>query len=112
MRVRIARFMAVMLVFCSMLMRVAMLAIIVLGLFLPVDLTRKFFLTMHEDIDFGRADTASVYARDFQLSPDVQTSHRILEKLGRHTGIDEGAKEHIPANTGETIEIGNTHVSR
>ena len=83
----------------------------VLGFLLPVDFTRKFFFAVRQDVDLGGIDTTSVHARDFQLSADVQTGHRVLEELSGHTGIDQGAKEHVPADTGKAIEVGNPHVS-
>jgi hypothetical protein len=80
------------------------------ALLLPVDLSRKFLLAIHEDVEFSRSDSAAVNAGDFQACADVEGSDRILKKASGHTGVEQRAEEHIAADTGKTIEVGDPHV--
>src|ERR1700690_3592599 len=72
-------------------------------------LSRRIFLPIHDHIDFGRGDAAAVYFRNFQARANVQGGYGFFEKSGRDSGVDEGSEEHVAADAGEAVEVGNAH---
>ena len=46
-----------------------------------------------------------------RLGADVQAGDGLLEQLERNSGVEQSAEEHVAADAGETIEIGNAHGS-
>jgi hypothetical protein len=90
--------------------RVRMTLVLVAMMFAVVIMTGRFCeLAIFEDIDLGRADAAAVDVVDAQLGSYVEGVDGLQQEVGRNTGVDEGSKEHIPADACEAFEISDTH---
>ena len=61
------------------------------------------------DVNFCRRDSATVDLFYLERCVDIQRAYGLTEDSGIDSGVDEGSEEHIAANTGEAIEIGDTH---
>ncbi len=78
----------------------------------PELLARKILLAVHDDVELAGGDTRSAHRRKFQRSADVQVGDCPLQQLERNSGVEQRTQEHVAADAGETIEIGNAHGSR
>jgi hypothetical protein len=61
------------------------------------------------DVDFGAGDAAAVDFFDLESGAEVEGCGGVVEDLGVDSGVDEGAEEHVAADAGEAVEIGDTH---
>jgi hypothetical protein len=60
-------------------------------------------------VDFGGSDAAAIYLFDAEGRIDVQGGYGFMKDVGREASVEESAEEHITADTGEAVEIGNAH---
>jgi hypothetical protein len=51
-----------------------------------------------DDVDLGSGEAAAHDSAAFNARIDVQCCNGMFESGERHTGIDEGAEEHVAAN--------------
>jgi len=73
--------------------------------------TGLLFASTHDHFDFGRADTTAINAIDFKGCTEIQRSDGRQKDLGRHSGVDECSQEHVAANAGEAVEVGDPAAS-
>ena len=66
-------------------------------------------MTIHEDVDLGAGDAASVDLLHLQACAEVECGGGVVEHLRRDSGIDQGPEEHIARDPGEAVKISNTH---
>jgi hypothetical protein len=62
------------------------------------------------NIDLGAGDATADDFSGFETGADIEDCGDCRQFLERHTGVDEGAKEHVAADAGEAVEVCNTHV--
>jgi hypothetical protein len=111
----------IMIVDVVMIMRVAVVVaglVLVLGLRMPGKRLGVLLLlgyrlvgevTIHEDVDLGAGDAASVDLLHLQACAEVECGGGVVEHLRRDSGIDQGPEEHIARDPGEAVKISNTH---
>src|SRR5258708_40266768 len=92
-----------MIVAVLVIMSVTMFMLIRSLLLLPELFPGKFFFSGGNHVDLGRADPAAVHSGNFQLGLNAQRFYGPREQLGRNSGIDQGAKEHIAADSGKAF---------
>src|SRR6516225_5985109 len=63
----------------------------------------------HDDVNLCPGDAAAHDLAGFEAGSDVERGCRALKNVEGETGVDHGAEEHVAADTGEAIEIGNPH---
>jgi hypothetical protein len=44
-----------------------------------------------------------------QFGTEIQSLHRLPQKIGGDPGVDQSSEKHISADTGETLNVSNTH---
>src|SRR5579864_2154411 len=93
----------------NVLMPLLILQFVLVSLLRPVLLARQLFLAMAVHVQLGSRNAAAVYVRDLQPRPNVQRRDRLLEDLRRHPSIHQRPQEHVAADTGETIQISDSH---
>lgn len=64
---------------------------------------RRVLRSIDDHINFGRADATAVHPRNFQLRSNAEGLDRLLENYGRNSSVDQGAQEHIAADSGEAV---------
>src|SRR3954447_20121985 len=74
--------------------------------------SRTIHFFVDQNVCFGSRDAAAIHFADRQSSTDIQRSNRILEDRSWNSGIDHGAEEHVAADAGETIYVGDLHGSQ
>lgn len=62
-----------------------------------------------QDVDFCRVNAAAVYAVHFEMNAEVERIDGILKDGDGNASIDERGEEHVSADTGEAVEIGDLH---
>ena len=67
------------------------------------------FLSQYYHVNLGSRDPASVHTRNFQPRTNIQCGDGVLEKLRRHSRIQQRAQKHVTADAGEAIKISNAH---
>src|SRR5271166_4485096 len=77
----------------------------------PKLLPRHVLLAVHHNVELGSRDASPIHTGKLQGRSDVQVGDGLLEQLERNSGVEQRAQEHVAADAGETIEIGNTHRS-
>ena len=88
----------------GMLMRVGVLALL-----LPELLAWQILLAVGVDIHLGRRNPSAHHTRDLQPRAHIERRDRSLEQFRRHTGVHQCAKEHVAADAGKTVKIGDAH---
>jgi hypothetical protein len=66
-------------------------------------------LVAFEDVDFGAGDSAAVYFLDLERGAEVEGGGGFVEDGGVDAGVEEGSEEHVAADAGEAIEVGDAH---
>src|SRR5215470_12518726 len=69
----------------------------------------RVVLAIDDYVYFRRTDATPVHSRNFQLRADIQRRDRVLENFRWHSGTNQRAQEHVAADSGEAVEMGNTH---
>lgn len=62
-----------------------------------------------EDMNFGGGDSAAVYLFNFEGGAEVERGGGFVEELGIDPGVDECSEEHVSADAGEAVQIGDAH---
>lgn len=62
-----------------------------------------------ENVDLGAGDAAALNLACFQTRADAKRRSGLLQDFERYTGIDQGAEEHVAADAGKAVQIGNAH---
>src|SRR5271165_4898908 len=68
-----------------------------------------YFAFRSQHFDLRGVDPAAVHATKIESCAQIQRGHRILKDRERHASIHQGAKKHVAANAGETIQIGDLY---
>ena len=69
----------------------------------PILIARLIFLPSNPHIRFRRRQAALGDLRNLQSRSQIQRGNRILEQLGRDSGIQQGAHKHVAADAAETV---------
>ena len=62
-----------------------------------------------EDVDAGRGDAAAVDFFDLEGGTEIEGGDGVVEDLGGESGVEESAEEHVSADAGKAVEIGDAH---
>ena len=73
------------------------------ALFAPEFFARQLFFAGGDHVNFGRADAAAVHTGNLQASIHAQGLHGPGEDFAGNSGIDQRAKKHVAADSGETL---------
>ncbi len=102
MRVRLVR-MRVGVVGFSVVVRVRLFRV------LGFEVERLVGAAVDEDIDLRGGEATTLDAMGFQLSVEAEGVSNGFELLQRDAGVYGCAEEHVATDSGETIQVGNTH---
>ncbi len=69
----------------------------------PVLIPRLIFLARYPYLSLRRCQPAFVDLGNLQSRSQIQGSNRILEQLGRDSGIQQSAHKHVAADAAETV---------
>ena len=61
------------------------------------------------DVNFCGGDSAAVDLFDFEGGVEIQGGGGFVEDVGIDSGVDEGSEEHVAADAGEAVEVGDAH---
>src|SRR5271168_5005430 len=61
------------------------------------------------DVDLCGEDSAAVYLFDLEGCVEIECGYGFVEDLWVDSGVDEGSEEHVAADAGEAVEVGDTH---
>jgi hypothetical protein len=75
----------------------------VLRLLLPELFPGQFLLARCNHVHFRRADPAAVHPGDFQPRVHAQRFHRAGEYFRHNSGVNQRAKKHVAADSGEAF---------
>src|SRR5580700_2578522 len=75
----------------------------------PEFLPRQLLFAVYENIDLSSGDSTSIDLRDFETRAHVECRDGLLQHIGRHAGVDQGAQKHVATHAGEAVEIGYAH---
>jgi hypothetical protein len=67
------------------------------------------WLVAFEDVDFGAGDSAAVYSFDLEGGAEVERGGGVVEDGGVDAGVEDGSEEHVAADAGEAVEVGDAH---
>src|SRR5512138_2515627 len=95
-----------------MLVTMAVIIVMLVSVLLPKNLAGQFLLAMNQHVNLGGRDAASVYPGKIKASPNVQGGDCFFKDSGGHTGVKQRAKKHVAADSGETVEISDSHGGR
>jgi hypothetical protein len=88
----------------------SMSVVVMFGLFFSPELfPRQLFFPRCNHVYLGCADAAPVYPLDLQARVHVQSLNRPDKNLGRNSGVNQSAHEHVAADPGKAFEVGYTH---
>jgi hypothetical protein len=73
------------------------------------EVKRLVWPAVDEDIDFGGSDSSALDARGGQLGVETECSSNGLQLLQRDASIHGCAEKHVATDSGETIQVGNSH---
>ena len=63
-----------------------------------------------EHIDLGsRSDRRALTLRASSSAPTLSAARSVRKKTEGNTGIDHRAQQHVAADAGKAVQIGNTH---
>ena len=94
-------------VLVAVVMVVLMLMTMLIGLLLPEFLAWKLFFSGGNHVKFHGTDAAALHAGDLQAGIYPERLHSAGEHLGLYSGVQQCAQEHVAADTGEALKIGN-----
>ena len=66
-------------------------------------------LVAYHDVDLGRGDAAAVDGMDAEGGSEAEGGGGLVEDGGIDPGVDESAQEHVSADAGKAVEIGDSH---
>ena len=61
------------------------------------------------DLNFCGGDSAAVDFFYLEAGVEVQRGHGFVEDPGIEAGVDESSEEHVTADAGEAVEVGDAH---
>lgn len=67
------------------------------------------YLGSIEDQGAGRGDAAAVGLFDLEGGSKIEGGDGVVEDLRRESGVEESTEEHVSADAGKAVEIGDTH---
>src|ERR1700675_3960052 len=85
---------------------VAMVMLVVMALARPV------LLAADQHVHLGGADARALDARNLQPRSDLELGHGLPQDLGGDAGVDLSAEEHVAADSGKAVQVGDAHVSK
>ena len=62
-----------------------------------------------EDEDLGGGDAAAVDLFDLERSAEVERGDGVVEDLRGDSGVEQSAEEHVSADAGKAVEVGDAH---
>jgi hypothetical protein len=62
-----------------------------------------------DDVNLCSCDASAHGFVGFEAGADVERGRGVLKDFEGKTGVDHRAEQHVAADTGEAIEIGNPH---
>jgi hypothetical protein len=74
-----------------------------------VEVERLVSVAVDEDIDFGRGDPAAFDTVGCELGVEAEAASDGLQCIERDACIYGCAEEHVAADSGEAVKVGNTH---
>src|SRR5215831_8604875 len=97
-----------------MLMRMRMLMLVRLvrvrmTLLLPELFSRHIFFAMRPHIGLDGSNPIADDSRDLESRADIECRDSVFQQRRRHSGVDQRAKEHVAADPGKAVEVGNPH---
>src|SRR5437870_11769552 len=69
----------------------------------------RVLFSVPNHLNLGCADAATSYPQDFQMRAYVEGGDGFLEKLGRDSGVHQRGEEHVAADSGKAVEVGDAH---
>src|SRR5215469_13733945 len=66
-------------------------------------------LRSFEDMNLGGRDAAAIDLLDFEGCAEIKGGGGFVKDLGIDASVYERAEEHVSADTGEAVEIGDAH---
>src|ERR1019366_8820152 len=60
-------------------------------------------------VNLGSGDAAAVHLADSQGRANAECGGRLVKHLRRNAGVDECGEKHVACDSGEAVEISNTH---
>jgi hypothetical protein len=89
---------------------VGLVIVLVLSLAVVLRLENRLVGTaVDKDIHLGSGDSVPLDAAAGERGIEAEGFSHRLQLVKRDSGVDGRAEEHVAANSGETIEIGNAH---
>ena len=70
---------------------------------------RRFLSLSIKNDDLCGGDAAAVYFFDLERCSDVEGRNCIVKNLWWKTCVEKSAEEHISADTGKAVEVGDAH---
>jgi len=61
------------------------------------------------DVDFGGGDAAAIDFFDLDCSVEIECGYCLVKDFGIDSGVEESSEEHVTADAGEAVEVGDTH---
>ena len=99
-----------MVVIAFLFVRVGRFVVVLMGMVLRVGVVRRRFPGLAiEDKDFRRGDAAAIHLFDSERRSDIQGVDGIVKHLWRQTGVEQSAEEHISADAGKAVKVGDAH---
>ena len=87
---------------------VFVLMIVAVGVFMPARLA-GLLIRVDDDVNLRSRDSAASHLAHFEARTHVQGRSGLLEQGERNAGVHQRAEQHVAADAGEAIEIGNSH---
>lgn len=63
-----------------------------------------------EDMDAGGGDSAAVDLLYLETGVEMERGGGVVEDFGVEAGVEESCEEHVAADAGEAVEVGDPHV--
>ena len=94
-------------VLVSVVMRMRMCVAVLMRMGMFMGFGRGSFMCEH--IDFGGCQPATDHLARCDARADIQGRCRFGKYRNRNAGIDHGAEQHVAADAGKAVQVGNTH---
>lgn len=61
------------------------------------------------DVDFDGGDAVAIDFSGRECSVEIECGYCLVKDFGIDSGVDESSEEHVAADAGEAVEVGDTH---
>ena len=97
-----------MIVLVFLLVCVGMIVSVVVGMFVMAVIFLGGVIAF-VDVDFGGGYSAAIDLFDLESRVEMECGHCFLKDFGIRSCIEESSEEHVAADAGEAVEVGDTH---